>query len=764
MYMLSRDPDTSDSMPLLASPGDGDASVVDTSPDSADPGDDGAPPPAVSPHGSDGHAADTAADSTSVLSVLHTMEATLARIEGRLAQGAARRHHSAAPSWAFALPRPLSEQLTWFRIAALATALLVVFLRLVNLDQLQNELYGDIALIYEYVAAIQARHWPFYFTLSAGPLYHYLIMPVVAITGPTYYGFKLASVLVSLGALAATYALSRRLIDERFALLTTLVAGVSSWLLIFSRLGNSQILGPLLATCALWLAVRVVQGGSARHVIACAVVSTLGLYVYPPSFVLAPAIGLTLLGLRWTGMSIKWADLRRFAITAFVTALPFVGIVARDPHNFFSGYIGGKLDNSDWLAALFHNLISGLLAFHVRGDSIFRSNPVGLPHLDWISGLLFLGGLVFWLLPERRRLSPVLLIPLVLLQAPSWLVLNQPAEVPSASRTLGVAPIVYILVASGLWWLVQARRAGLPRWLGPALAGVLVVAIVLLNAQRYFRDYIGGLPYQNTPIGRIMATYLDALPPETQIYLVGCCWEDSMPEPLSVQYVMARPERFSPIDPGTVTCDWLRLQPQPTVLVWSFHNAIPSPQVEACNAWLPAQLYASKAGLPVFYAAPVRPDLAAGPAGAALAPPAPGDAELETKLVEIDGQTVRARYSPPDIGAIGDLFDQSDDTLLRSRDANPMVLVLEFARPRSVSAIGLTLAAMQHVQITIKLTDAEGKLTTFTRDLVDLGGIPVVDLPVPSGPVVASQVRIEILDLAPPAEGTHIHVRELRLH
>src|SRR4029453_16538635 len=103
-------------------------------------------------------------------------------------------------------------------------------------------------LIYEYIAAIRARTWPTYFTLSSGPLYHYLIMPVVAITGPTYYGFKLASVLTSLGVLAATYALSRRLIDDRFAVLAAFVAGVSSWLLLFSRLGNSANMVHTLAT------------------------------------------------------------------------------------------------------------------------------------------------------------------------------------------------------------------------------------------------------------------------------------------------------------------------------------------------------------------------------------------------------------------------------------------------------------------------------------------------------------------------------------
>jgi hypothetical protein len=122
------------------------------------------------------------------------------------------------------------------------------------------------------------------------------------------------------------------------------------------------------------------------------------------------------------------------------------------------------------------------------------------------------------------------------------------------------------------------------------------------------------------------------------------------------------------------------------------------------------------------------------------------------------------RYSPADIGEIGNVFDQSDESLMRGLNANPLVLDLEFAQPRSLSAINLVLAAMPHAQVTVKLTGADGQTTTFVRDYLDLEGIPVLDLPIPSGPLVVSGIRVEIMDLAPqPEDGPHIHVRELRL-
>src|SRR6266508_318361 len=220
-----------------------------------------------------------------------------------------------------ASPWRLPVRQAWFFVLALATGALVLFLRLFQLDELQADMYGDIVIQYNYLAEIRHGAWPVRYVLSEGPLYHYLIMPIVALTGMNYFGLKLASVIVSLGVLAATYGLSRRLINDHFALLAVFIAGVSSWLLIFSRLGNSQILVPLLTTSALWLVVRIIQQPRPADVFACAVISTLGLYTYPQSFVLPGVTFITLVCLRWAGHPIAWADLRRFVLVTIVCAL-----------------------------------------------------------------------------------------------------------------------------------------------------------------------------------------------------------------------------------------------------------------------------------------------------------------------------------------------------------------------------------------------------------------------------------------------------------
>ncbi len=496
-----------------------------------------------------------------------------------------------------------------FLCLALIAAVLVVGIRLLGLDSMQTDLYGDIHIVHQFVASVLAGNWPFYYVLGVGPLYQYIIAPLIWVVGLSYYALKLGAVATSLGILIATYALARRLIDDRFALLAVIIAGVSSWLLVFSRLGISLILVPLLVTSALWLIVRFVQERQPASIVACALVSALGLYAYPQSMVLPGVSFMTLLGLRALGHPIAWIDLRRFMLASFAAALPFAWMVYQTPHAFTHGYIGGKFyADGDPIGALIHNVRAAVLAYHMEGDSIFRSNPSSAPHLDLISGLLFLVGILFWLRLPQRRLSPVLFIPFVLLHLPSVLVLGRPHEVPSAGRTLGVAPIAYILVASGLWWLVRSiaglgwRRAS---W---TIGASLLVTVMALNAQRYFWAYIPGLPYHDTSIGKSIAAYGDSLPLGTQVYVVGSRWEAFMPEMPYVRLVSKRPESLHELDPKELTCDRLASLQGPAVLVWSFHDPLPAPQLSACTQGLPAELHSSPKGWPVFHAAPLPMD------------------------------------------------------------------------------------------------------------------------------------------------------------
>jgi hypothetical protein len=358
----------------------------------------------------------------------------------------------------------------------------------------------------------------------------------------------------------------------------------------------------------------------------------------------------------------------------------------------------------------------------------------------------------------RRRWVPVWLVPFLVLLVPSMLALNQPREVPSASRTLGVAPIVYMLVASGLWWLILLMRRRGWRWSYVIIVTAVVLSSMLfLNVQRYFKVYIGGLPYQDTPIGRLIADYADALPPDTQVYMVGCCWEHSIPDRF-VDKEVARPQNWHYIDARDLSCMQLQYLQSPAVLIWSFRDALPAPQLEECGYWLPSQLFTYQ-DRPTFRAAPLRPDLP--PVSAAADQTAGSDAGLDAAPVEVDGQTVDLLFSKLDMGAPANMFDGDVSTLARGLEANPFVLEFHFPEPRSIRGLSAVFASMDFI-VTAKLfADERAEPKVYTQEFRGLPPDPHIDMAFDDAPSTVRKLRLEVLQLQPPTD-VHIHVREVK--
>ena len=708
----------------------------------------------------------------------------------------------------------ISRQQALFLLALGLTVLVSIGLRVYQLSTLQAEVYGDINLIHDYVSAIRNGEFPMRFLLSTGPFYHYMLMPFVWLFGDTYDTYKWVSVLISLAGIAVTYLASRRLLfalqpapataatqrqSDWFAMLVAFVMSVSSWFLVFSRLGNSQILVPLLVVLAVWLLLRFVQDNDRKSLICCAIASALGLYVYPQSFVLPVAIAVLLilfkiaprseirtLAPRRVHTPITWANVFLFCGVVLLCAVPFP-FVAANSINAINSYIAPKLGAQHPLSILVTNIVNTLLAYHVTGDETFRSNPTRLPHLDLVSGIFMVVGFVYWF--RRNRLAWLaLLILFVILQLPSVLVLIDPVETPSASRTLGAAPIAYLWVASGIWWLINWLRNHQPPapsyWLS---AGVILIAILGLNTYRYFDSYINGLPYHNTPIARLITDYANLLPPHTQVYMAGCCWDGGMPEPKGIAYEVKHPANWHYISkPATLTCEKLKQYPAGSVLIWSYKQPVPTNALLMCQDLLQPQTYSGKNGLPAFHAATLwsGPVMSASPAAstaddaaaieavdaeaekpaAETAAPAAEAGALAEAQVQMGGQPVLVRHSAFDIGGITELLDQNVQTLARGAADNPFIIELQFGAPRSLNGIALTMGTMTDVQFTATFTKDDGSVETVNFQSTTLPPDPRIELKLPSGAQNVRAVKVEILDRRqPPQEGFHTHIREVEL-
>ncbi len=136
--------------------------------------------------------------------------------------------------------------------------------------------------------------------------------------------------------------------------------------------------------------------------------------------------------------------------------------------------------------------------------------------------------------------------------------------------------------------------------------------------------------------------------------------------------------------------------------------------------------------------------------------------ELKVSAVQIDDQTVRVSYPVLDMGEIGLLFDGDPETLIRTLEANPLVIEMEFPEPREMRGFSIIIGSA-NTQITAQVTSAQGsapaEFTTHYRGALDQ---PETKLDF-GAPFQAKSLRIEVLDLNKEAPA-HVHAWEIKLY
>lgn len=480
------------------------------------------------------------------------------------------------------------------RIGIIIIILIAIFMRFYRLDDLPGELYGDIAIIYDLARGIVNLQFPYFFVLSNGPLYGYIISPIIAVLGVQgFLSYKIASVIVSFFGIAATYFLAGQLSDRKTALVSAFLISTGSWYLVFSRLGNAQIIIPLLTGLSFYCLAYGVKKKKFIIVLLGATIASLGLFEMPQTFVL-PVIYLFV-----AFFYLPFRKILLIALTVGFISIPFFVIVNQQRDLFFSGYIGSKIASQSTMsvaAKIADNIQRTLLMLHVHGDGIFRSNPPGEPQLDFASGIFFLIG-IWVIIAKKRKMIPFLIVPFLLLQIPSILVLSEQYATPSASRTIGILPFVAIITAIGMTEIFQyIKNVNLKYYIFFIILGV----IFLLNFQRYFVDYENGLPNKNTPIGKIIAAQIDRLPAGTSAAVFGCCWgEWSQPESGGIKDVVKIPRQIEFLQEDPSVCPDTLFRGRKTFSVFSprVFNLIP----RTCMSQGVAQETKGKDGSIIFY-------------------------------------------------------------------------------------------------------------------------------------------------------------------
>ena len=483
----------------------------------------------------------------------------------------------------------------------------------IRLFQLPGAWYGDISEEHEYLSRILTGEYPYTFAVGAGPVYHYLITPIVAALGQSLETYKIASVIVGAIGIVGIYLLALELSSRRVAFFSALIAALSFWYISWVRTGSTPVVvAPLLSSLTVVFAVRFRKHHRLSDVILGSFASSLGLFTHPSTFIL-PFVFIILLG--WDGIFHRTGKRRWFGlVAAFVCFLPavllFLHIVLKQDALFLDadGYVGRKViglmkeDPKVLIARTGTYVVRTLLMLHVKGDTTFRYNVPGSPQLDPISGLLFIAGIWYWFTRPQRTVAYAVFVPLVLFMIPSVLPTAPADEVPSMTRTLVATPFIFLIVAGGMDAIYQSIAAKHIRTACIAV-GVFFVVVGSLNIVKYFYSYPMSLPNKNAAFDKIIASFIDDLPQTTPVYLTSCCWGDwGEPEPKAIYYRLVKKETRENIiqDRFITSCDSVP-SIRPTILIVRPDDTDFIGRVRSCFPGGIGTLHKDRFGQSVFY-------------------------------------------------------------------------------------------------------------------------------------------------------------------
>ena len=416
----------------------------------------------------------------------------------------------------------------------------------------------------------------------------------------------------------------------------------------------------------------------------------------------------------------------------------------------------------DKLAQFIQNYAYGLSPaywFVPNGHDLVRHRLLGYGNLSLATLPLFLIGLgvCLW----RFRSSPHRAIVLAALAAPVGAALVD----ISITRVLAFIGPACTLMALGLDWLMGwlARR----RVLYGAVAGAAFVVLsfgslamlrdALTDGPLWYRDYgLYGMQYGAKQLfAEAIPEYL-ARAPDTQIMMTST-WANG--SDIFIRFFLP-PKQRSHVQ--MLNVDFFmdhKAELNPNMLLVmtpsEYQHATASAKFEAVTV---EQVIPYPDGSPGFYLARLA---YAEDADAVFAAEEAARRQPVVEQIVLDEQPVTISHSQFEAGQLTDLFDGDPFTLVRGREANPLVIEFAFSGPRAVSGLAAVLGTMDFTLTARLYADADAEPIVYEQTYRNLPPDPQVELPFGSdGPQTVSRLRLEIKHLTAGPQAK-IHVREL---
>lgn len=427
-------------------------------------------------------------------------------------------------------------------LAGLAVVLLVALLvRVVNLEHIPVNLGGD-----EGTWGNQARAMldggvlanPFSTRWLNFPSLAFLILASsMRIFGETVAGLRMLSALTGTASILTTFLLARELWGRRVAWAAAALLAFGHYHMHYSRLAYNNITDSLLVTLALYLVVRGMRSRRAFYFALTGAVMGLGWYEYFGARLVNVIVVIYML---WRGAvdyrfsRVWWRFLAVLLAVVWVVAAPLLLHYLAHPADFNAGWYRVSIAKPEWfvreqeysglgpVALLWRQFWKSISAFHYTLDPTFHYRA-SIPMLDFVSGVLFLLGLVWATAHWRERGGGLLLIWFWLVLILGWVLTENP---PSSQRLIIITPALALLIGLGLSWLAELGQRVLGRRRPPGwdeIAIVVLALIAILNLHYYFVVYTPTGVYGNptAEVATVLGRYLQQQGDDYVMYFYG---------------------------------------------------------------------------------------------------------------------------------------------------------------------------------------------------------------------------------------------------
>ncbi len=581
---------------------------------------------------------------------------------------------------------------------------LVIYLttRLVSLDAFPIYFFTDEAIQTNRAAELVANHWhgegnellPTYFInggqYNLGVSVYAQLLPYL-VFGKSIWVTRGVSVLLSLLAALAIGGMMRRQFNSKQPFLAVLLLSITPAWFLHSRTAFETVLAVSFYAAFLYCYLMY-RGGKLNYIFAAVAFAALTFYSYSPAQMV---LAVTLLGLLILDLPYHWQNHKKLLLAlglGLLFLVPYLRYLYLYPDEnshhlqILNSYWTQTIPLKQKLAIYFKQYLAGLNPvywFYPETHEIVRHIMKGYGHLIWWSFPLVGLGLVLTISRLKKPEYRILL--LTLIAAPSGAALVSPSVTRALFMVIPATLLAAIALDQMLVWLARIR---FKQVISVSMAFVLLAGTnvymlrdALVNGPTWYQDYgLYGMQYGAKQVFGNIRDYLQQNPADA--LLLSSSWANGSdnvalfffdtPLPFQLGGIDQWMTQYKPLDDHMVFV----LTPEEMDKVRNsskFTNIRVLRSIEYPNGQ--TGFYFVK----LAYVENIQQ---------VLADEITARHKLYDSTVTLqDGTDLQVQYSLLDMGTIQDAFDGNKDTVIRTAEANPLVVKLIFAQPYTASQV-----------------------------------------------------------------------------